>query len=256
MNQDMDKESLQIVAAEYVIGTLDASERADVAARAIYDKDLQQAIVKWQNHFASLNEQVAEQTPRADLLKDILAKLESERRLDSPQQAQQTAQQEQKVSLQDELLRLRQQVSKWRRMSFSAVALAACLVLVIFLQPMSQQPLQNSPLVAVFQQDDQQPAFIMSLDLTSRQLTVRAVTAKDPQGKTYQLWIKADEIGQNPRSLGVLGSVSVPIQKQLDFDADVIRHATFGISVEPLGGSPTGLPTGPAIHGTLYPTEL
>ena len=35
------------------------------------------------------------------------------------------------------------------------------------------------------------------------------------------------------------------------YDPAVINNATFGISLEPLGGSPTGQPTGPVIHAKL-----
>jgi len=35
------------------------------------------------------------------------------------------------------------------------------------------------------------------------------------------------------------------------YDPSVINNATFGISLEPLGGSPTGQPTGPVIHARL-----
>ena len=35
------------------------------------------------------------------------------------------------------------------------------------------------------------------------------------------------------------------------YDPAVINGATFGISLEPLGGSPTDRPTGPVIHARL-----
>ena len=35
------------------------------------------------------------------------------------------------------------------------------------------------------------------------------------------------------------------------FEPGVISSATYGISLEPVGGSPTGRPTSPAIHARL-----
>jgi anti-sigma-K factor RskA len=35
------------------------------------------------------------------------------------------------------------------------------------------------------------------------------------------------------------------------YDPGVISGATYGISLEPTGGSPTGRPTSPAIHAKL-----
>ncbi|KZN13414.1 anti-sigma factor [Marinomonas sp. TW1] len=243
MKQDLENENIDILAAEYVLGTLSQDDRQWVADRAQQDDELQLAIDRWQAHFVGLNEYVTDERPRADLLADILAKI--------PAQPGSEVQ----AHGRDEVSLLRQQLSRWRRLTFASVAMAACLLVMLVINPFTSTS-PESPFVAVFQADDQQPAFIMSLNLETRALTVRSVTAKNPQGKTYQLWIKSDEIGPNPRSLGVLGSVLEPVQRQVDFDANIIRHATFGISVEPKGGSPTGLPTGPAIHGWLYPTEI
>ena len=74
------------------------------------------------------------------------------------------------------------------------------------------------------------------------------------QGKSYQMWIKADSLGPNPRSLGYLTTtLSWSVQPFVTTIPELLKEATFGISVEPEGGSPTGQPTGPAIHGYLYP---
>jgi anti-sigma-K factor RskA len=106
--------------------------------------------------------------------------------------------------------------------------------------------------VAVFQKDEQSPAFLMSVDTDKRVVTVRQVAAERLADKSYQLWI-APQPGSAPQSLGV-------IEQQDDFtvratlagyEPAVINNATFGISLEPLGGSPTGQPTGPVIHAKL-----
>jgi anti-sigma-K factor RskA len=113
---------------------------------------------------------------------------------------------------------------------------------------------ESQNFVAVFQKDDGQPAFLMSVDLATRRLTIRAVTADRQVGKAYQLWIVADQLGPAPRSLGLLNATLEPTHRSLaEFGPAILQNATFGISVEPLGGSPTGRPTGPALHGKLYP---
>jgi len=43
-----------------------------------------------------------------------------------------------------------------------------------------------------------QPAFIMSLDINIRQLTVSPFMGQGQAAKTYQLWIKSDDIGPAP----------------------------------------------------------
>jgi anti-sigma-K factor RskA len=57
--------------------------------------------------------------------------------------------------------------------------------------------------------------------------------------------------------LGLLGGAAELTRKGLPgLDPAELRNATFGISIEPEGGSPTGRPTGPAIHGKLIPATL
>ena len=64
------------------------------------------------------------------------------------------------------------------------------------------QPGADKMLVAVLQKDAQSPAFLVSVDLDKRQLTIRAVAAKPEPGKSYELWLVHDEL-KSPRSLGL-----------------------------------------------------
>ena len=105
--------------------------------------------------------------------------------------------------------------------------------------------------VAVFQKDEQAPAFLLSIDIDKRMVTVRQVAAERMADKTYQLWIAALP-GAAPRSLGLITNDEFTVRAALsDYDPAIISNATYGISLEPLGGSPTGAPTGPVIHARL-----
>jgi anti-sigma-K factor RskA len=106
--------------------------------------------------------------------------------------------------------------------------------------------------VAAFQKDEQSPAFLMTVDIDKKTVTVRQVAADKLADKTYQLWI-ATAPGAAPRSLGLVENSEFTVRAALsDYDPAVISNATFGISLEPLGGSPTGAPTGPVIHAKLF----
>ena len=67
------------------------------------------------------------------------------------------------------------------------------------------------------------------------------------QGKDYELWIVPQD-GQ-PVSLGVV-PVGDTYQVILDdrTRALLASSRTLAISLEPVGGSPTGAPTGPILH--------
>ena len=62
------------------------------------------------------------------------------------------------------------------------------------------QPVADKTLVAVLQKDPQSPAFLVSVDLERRQMTIRAVAAKPEPGKSYELWLVHDQL-KTPRSL-------------------------------------------------------
>jgi anti-sigma-K factor RskA len=101
--------------------------------------------------------------------------------------------------------------------------------------------------VAVLQRDAASPAFLLTFDLDKRTLTVRTVRAERPPGKAYELWLVSDRF-RSPRSLGLIGNEEFTQRPQLaNYDAVTINRATYAVSLEPEGGSPTGAPTGPVL---------
>jgi hypothetical protein len=174
-----------------------------------------------------------------------------------------------------QIVDLTQLMRRWRGLTVLTGALAACLVGVVIardlrpdLMPAGLRPKQQvvevvkevvrevpsaqpAQFVAVFQKDEQSPSFVMSVDIEKRIVTVRQVAAERLADKSYQLWI-APQPGAAPQSLGVLGTDEFTVKATLAaYDPAVINNATFGISLEPLGGSPTDRPTGPVIHARL-----
>jgi anti-sigma-K factor RskA len=114
----------------------------------------------------------------------------------------------------------------------------------------------SETLVAVLQKDAASPAFLVSVNVDKRTLTVRPVAAKHEAGHSHELWIVHDSLGA-PRSLGVLDDANVKQGPTLAaYQPAVIEQATFAVSLEPEGGSPTGAPTGPIVFaGKLIPTS-
>jgi anti-sigma-K factor RskA len=110
--------------------------------------------------------------------------------------------------------------------------------------------------VAVFQREDSLPApsFIMTVDIDKKTVSLRRVGANQPPDNNYELWIVTPQTPR-PRSLGLVAENDYTVRRALaDYDAPTLANATFGISLEPRGGSPTGQPTGPVIHGKLVQT--
>ena len=235
-----DREDIDMLAAEYVLGTLDPDMRRIVDERRSHEDDLNAAIADWEKRLSPLNAHYRDEMPSRDMFPAVRARIEGAR-----------AQADNIV----EIDLLKRKLARWRIGTFASGALAASLMVAVLVSDFTN-PVQDRQFVAVFHRDDTQPAFVMSIDLDTRAVIIRPVSATLPEGKTYQLWIASDQLGPAPKSLGLLENASAPTTRSLgEFDPALLRNATFGISLEPEGGSPTGRPTGPAIHGRLIPVE-
>src|SRR4029079_5352551 len=109
--------------------------------------------------------------------------------------------------------------------------------------------------VAVLQKDAASPAFLLTIDLEKKLLMVRTVGADKQPGKNYELWLISNRF-PGPRSLGVIANDEFSMQPRLaTYDVATINSATYAVSIEPVGGSTTGAPTGPVVYsGRLIQT--
>jgi anti-sigma-K factor RskA len=162
------------------------------------------------------------------------------------------------------VVQLARGVSRWRRMTVVMGTIAALLALYIGLAqfapglvplgPRTQVVAQSTApaqlaarLVAVLQQDPTAPAFLLTVDPQSRTLVVRRVSATPEAGRSYELWLISSQFPA-PKSLGVVGNdefTQRPIPG--NFDVATLRTASYAVSLEPSGGSPSGVPTGPVL---------
>ena len=239
-----DRPDIDMLAAEYVLGTLAGDERAAVETRRHREPELDAAIVAWESRLDPLNAYTPSVAPPPGLFSRIQARLDEDTRA----QALPSAETQSAV-----VIALRRRAARWRTGAVAAGLLAACLALFIVVREAVYPPSAYN-FVAVFNAQDARPAFVLSIDLRSRVVTVRPVGAERQAGRAYQLWIASPSLGPAPQSLGLLNASLEPTQKELTrYEPALLRNATFGISLEPEGGSPTGRPTGPALHGQLIP---
>lgn len=125
-------------------------------------------------------------------------------------------------------------------------AIAASLLMFIGVQE-TKRASEPRNLVAVLQKDAASPAFLVSVDLDSKMLTVRPVAAEPLKDQSYELWIVHDSLG-TPKSLGVIDDRDFMVRPTLaSYEPGVIETATLAVSLEPAGGSKTGSPTGPVV---------
>lgn len=215
------------VAAEYVLGTLNAGERAAVAARRQREATLDAAIVSWERRLAALSDVIPPVAPSPAMFARIEARLRA-------------------VSSDTNVIDMTRRMKFWRGIAIAASSVAATLLIAFGASQMAPKP-KGKNLVAVLQKDAQSPAFLVSVNVDDRVMTIRPVAAKHEAGKSYELWIIHDSLGK-PKSLGVIDDAEPTRAPTLvGYKPDVLEASTYAVTLEPEGGSPSGDPTGPIV---------
>lgn len=225
------------VASEYVLGTLNADDRASVAARRLREPALETAITEWERRLSPLINLTSPIAPPDEILPMIEARIHAGTPFGS-----------------GTVLELNRRIAIWRTVAIAASAAAAALAVFVGMQHF--EPKSKTPnLVAVLQKDAASPAFLVTVDVDDRTMTVRPVAAKREAGKSYELWLVNASLG-TPKSLGLVGETSAH-RSLAAYKPDVIENSTYAVSLEPEGGSPTGSPTGPVVFaGKLIPMSF
>jgi anti-sigma-K factor RskA len=235
MSDDRDIDAL---AGEYVLGTLDHDERMVVERDRISDSALDAAIIAWENRLGPLNDVTPAVEPPADLFAAITARLNAS--------ASPIARGEEPLRPSAEIITLKARIRRWQVGTIVSGLLAASLAAVIVFKPQVLTPDQTQ-FVAVLQKDTVSPAFVVSVDISTKQLTVREVSADKLAGKSYELWLVNSTL-PHPKSLGVVHDAGVTRGVTLaNYSTTVVENSVLAVSLEPEGGSPTGLPTGPVV---------
>jgi anti-sigma-K factor RskA len=207
-----------ILAAEYALGLLDAAEALAVQARARTDGPLSLRIAWWRDQLAPLAGEVATPAP-VGVWNKIEAKLPGN----------------------DNSATLMQ---RWRAAAVAAMSVAAALLVFIAMQPEPVVITPAAPMMAALV-GEKGAVIAVSYDVTSGKLMV-APTTLDPGKGDAELWIIPD--GGTPRSLGVVNAKLTEAHMVPDADRVLVQPgATFAITQEVKGGSPSGQPAGPVV---------
>jgi anti-sigma-K factor RskA len=265
------------LAAEYALGTLDAEERAQAETLMSIDDDFLAMVRAWEHQLGALNQMVGSVEPRPEVWDKIKAAIghsvpqeQPVRPAPAPSQAPAWIE----PADNSNVIRLASRVRRWRNIATVASAIAAALVAMIAVgisvpdllpdiirpgprtqvvearPPPAQKP--SAQYVAVLQKEGGSPAFILTVDDATRNFTVRRVGAPAEPGKSFELWLISDKLPQ-PRSLGVVGASEFTSRPALaSYDQEMVRSATYAVTVEQAGGSPDGTPhSAPVFTGRL-----
>lgn len=206
-------------AAELALGLLEGAERAAALRRMLAEPDFAREVERWRTHFAVMFANYASVEPPADAL-DRLGLGEADAR-------------------------------PWRWATGVASLIAAGLAVALVVRPAPvappvSQPVPTTPLTfAAAMSGEADKPFAALFDARAGQVRVPAgVTV--PAGKVAELWrIGADGV---PHALGLLSREGTTALRLSEADrAALAAGATLAISIEPPGGAPGALPTGPVV---------
>lgn len=268
------------LAAEYVLGTLDADERSEAMALIAADEAFAMLVGKWERRLGELNVLVASVEPAPELWDKIklqIAGASQGGELKLP--GEDVAQGVEAAALASPAAPASEAPAPATRargrrpvaaMLFAAIAASLALVvagqalrpdlmparlrpkpivekveIVKTIEVPSPRPAQ---FVSVLQKDPFSPAFLLTFDSERKTLSVRALGAEPQTGKNYELWLVSDKL-QAPRSLGLIGAQEFTVRPTpAGFDSTTINDATYTVTLEPQGGSKTGAPTGSTVY--------
>jgi len=227
-------------AGEYVLGTLAGAECEAFRAALATDPVLQAEVREWEKRLAPLAGAIAPESPSPAVWRAIESRLAAGAA--APAAEAVTAGEKTSAAV----IRLRRSVVLWRGVATVAGALAAALILFVALGGRWPALEQGQEFVAVVNRGGDLPALIVRVDTQGGVVTIRALGAEAPQGKSLELWYIG--AGKAPKSLGVVENASGPIVIPAVLRQAGVEDGTIAVTEEPKGGSPTGGPTGPIVY--------
>ncbi len=224
-----DPERADALAGEYVLGTLRGPARARFEQLLRTEQGIADAVHAWEERLVPLAESIPPLAPPARVWTAILARIRSATTLPATSATG---------------LGLRW----WRGFALASAAVAFALAVALFRT--ASEPAQGS-IVIVLAGQDAKPALLASADRSSRYLTLKALAPLAvADDRALELWMLPDQ--GNPRSLGLVSAAAPAGIARIALPATAEQALqnipVLAVSLEPKGGSPTGLPTGPVLY--------
>lgn len=233
MSGDLDHERVAD-AGEYVLGTLSAAERARLESAMAGDPELRTLVGWYRETLIGLDPADAAPVPDAlwQRIEDAIRPAPG-----GPAEAAGPAV--------VDLASWRRRVARWRMTAVTATAaslLFATLLIADQLRAVPEPGLLPLQRFVVMVDAGGQAQYLLEARADGRVLARPVGRPSAPDGRSLELWsIGADAV---PRSLGLL---PVGQGRVLSVEPAGIARASFAVSLEPRGGSPTGAPTGPVV---------
>jgi len=219
-------DDIDMIAGEYVLGTLDEAERKAFRRQLLTDPAAVAAVATWQERLSPLLFAVPEVLAPAALWDQVEA---------AGRPANDNG-----------------PLRRWQIATVAAAMVAVVSTGLAFRpQPAPQPPItaqaSGNPLfqsIAALSEAGGAPALLVTYDDPTGKMRVTPVNVSKRPGHSLELWVIAGKAA--PRSIGLMHDDGATALDRLALD---LKHdLTIAVTVEPMGGSKTGLPTGPVIY--------
>jgi anti-sigma-K factor RskA len=220
-----DPELREQLAAEYVLGTMPSRSRRRFERLMAGDLALARTVAAWADRLAPLDATAPAEEPPSRVWRAVEARIAAGATPRAPEH------------------RWFASLAFWRGLSIVASTAAAALIIYIAAFPGRTGP-PIPAVVAVLADQSGEPSWIAIAGPQKGEVSVSAVRPQAEDTRhSFELWSIA---GGAPRPLGLLrpqsGNAAIIRAVQLPPPGDLLA-----VSLEPQGGSPTGLPTGPVL---------
>lgn len=219
-------EALQQLAGEYVLGTLNATQRRDVERRLPLDSALRDAVDQWEQRLHPLTAIPQEEPLPPQLWQRIAASITpAARKLESRWTAWWDS------------------VRFWRFTTAGSITAAVLLSVLMVMRPVTTD---TKYMVVLVEPNGQTPGWIVQAKRDQQIQLLPLGKEQVPANKSLQFWTKGDG-WQGPVSLGLVkpGETATITLEHLP---PMQPNQLFEITLEPEAGSPVNKPTGPILY--------
>jgi len=227
--RDLERGGDYMLAAEYVLGVLDAAQRQEATRRIEADQAFARLVDAWEVRLSGLAEDYEPEAAPERVKAGIDLRLFGGRT---------DAHRSGRAGLWSSL-------AFWRGISAAAVAALLLIAAMSYFPGLGTAP-PAPRLMAALAADGSPVRYVALYDAAGAKVAMSHIAGERAADRDFELWLI--EGNNAPMSVGVIpqgGSVSMALDDAMR--GIMASGAVLAISEEPRGGSPTGQPTGPVV---------